>query len=138
MGFLLRWLACCRACALGCAGFSSCRSGAPEHRLDSCGPRPGCSATCGISQDQGLSLCLLHWQADSLLLSHLTWMDLKTQWQKSSSSQMAVGSKINTSLIVAPGRMVGPALRALALSLPYSCPPIIPTALSKKDCVATL
>ena len=29
-----------------------------------------CSTTCGIFLDQGLNLCLLHWQADSLLLSH--------------------------------------------------------------------
>ena len=30
-----------------------------------------CSVACGILPDQGLNLCLLHWQADSLLLSHL-------------------------------------------------------------------
>ena len=36
------------------------------------------------------------------------------------------------SLIMAPAQMVGPALmRALALSPPYSCPPINPTFLSK-------
>ena len=29
-----------------------------------------CSAACGIFLDQGSNLCLLHWQADSLLLSH--------------------------------------------------------------------
>ena len=29
-----------------------------------------CSVTCGIFPDQGLNLCLLHWQADSLPLSH--------------------------------------------------------------------
>ena len=29
-----------------------------------------CSATCGILPDQGLNLCLLHWQVDSLPLSH--------------------------------------------------------------------
>ena len=32
--------------------------------------RPSCSAACGILADQGLNLCLLHWQADSLPLSH--------------------------------------------------------------------
>ena len=29
-----------------------------------------CSAACGIFPDQGLNPCLLHWQADSLLLSY--------------------------------------------------------------------
>ena len=33
------------------------------HRLD-------CSTACGIFPDQGLNLCLLHWQENSLLLSH--------------------------------------------------------------------
>ena len=28
-----------------------------------------CSAGCGILQNQGLNLCLLYWQVDSLLLS---------------------------------------------------------------------
>ena len=30
-----------------------------------------CSAACGIFPDQGLNPCLLHWQVDSLSLSHL-------------------------------------------------------------------
>ena len=30
-----------------------------------------CSVAGGIFPDQGLNLCLLHWQSDSLLLSHL-------------------------------------------------------------------
>ena len=30
--------------------------------------RLSCSAACGISSDQGLNLCPLHWQADSLPL----------------------------------------------------------------------
>ena len=29
-----------------------------------------CSAACGVFPDQGLNLCLLHWQADALPLSH--------------------------------------------------------------------
>ena len=29
-----------------------------------------CSEMCGIFPDQGSNLCLLHWQADSLPLSH--------------------------------------------------------------------
>jgi len=32
--------------------------------------RLGCSKASGIFPDQGLNLCLLHWQADSLPLSH--------------------------------------------------------------------
>ena len=30
-----------------------------------------CSTACGIFPDQGLNPCLLHWQVDSLSLSHL-------------------------------------------------------------------
>ena len=32
--------------------------------------RLSCSTACGIFLDQGSNPCLLHWQADSLLLSH--------------------------------------------------------------------
>ena len=32
--------------------------------------RLSCSAACGIFSNQGSNLCLLHWQADSLPLSH--------------------------------------------------------------------
>ena len=32
--------------------------------------RLSCSAACGIFPDEGLNLCLLHWQVDSLPLSH--------------------------------------------------------------------
>ena len=44
-------------------------------RLHSVGPavvKPGlsCPAAYGIFLDQGVNLCLLHWQADSLPLSH--------------------------------------------------------------------
>ena len=68
-----RFLICCgfscyRTQAIGHAGFSSCGlrswgSWALEHRLS-------WSKPCGIFSDQGLNLCLLHWQADSLSLSH--------------------------------------------------------------------
>ena len=44
-------------------GLSSCGSWALAHKLSY-------SKACGILLDQGLNLCLLHWQADSLLLSH--------------------------------------------------------------------
>ena len=43
---------------------------APEHRLGNCGTWLTCSEACGISPDQGSNLCFLHWQADSLPLSH--------------------------------------------------------------------
>ena len=45
------------------------------HRLQSTGSvvvahRLSCSMACGIFLDQGLNLCLLHWQTDSLPPSH--------------------------------------------------------------------
>ena len=51
-------------------GFSSCGSWALEHRLNSCGIRLSHSAACGIFPDQGSNSRPLHWQADSLPLSH--------------------------------------------------------------------
>ena len=44
---------------------SSCGSRALEHRRNS-----SRSVARGIFPDQGLNLCLLHWRADSLPLSH--------------------------------------------------------------------
>ena len=67
----------CRAWALGCeasvvaaCGFNSC---AP--RLQNTGyivvmHGLSCPVALGIIPDQGLNPCLLHWQVDSLLLSH--------------------------------------------------------------------
>ena len=49
--------------ALGSMGFGTCGSLALEHGVS-------CSVACGIFPDQGLNLCLLHWQVDSLPLSH--------------------------------------------------------------------
>ena len=50
---------------------SSRGSQALEHRPSSWGARGlSCSTVCGIFLDQGLNPCLLHWQADSLPLSH--------------------------------------------------------------------
>ena len=57
---------CCGAEAAGCTGLGSRSSWALEHRLNSCGTR----AWCGIFPDQGSNPCLLHFQVDSLLLSH--------------------------------------------------------------------
>ena len=45
-------------------------SRALEHRLNSCGHGFSCSEACGIFLDQGSNQCLLHWQMDSLPLSH--------------------------------------------------------------------
>ena len=62
----------------GTRGLLSC-SVRPSHRsdlsLESTGLVIGahslsCSETCEIFPDQGLNPCLLHWQADSSLLSH--------------------------------------------------------------------
>ena len=56
--FLLLWSTASRAREL-----SSCGSRALEHG-------PSRSTACGIFPDQGWNPCLLHWQADSLPLSH--------------------------------------------------------------------
>ena len=60
-----------KASATAVCGLSSCSS----HALQSTGStvvvhRPSCSVACQIFLDQGLNLYLLHWQADSLSLSH--------------------------------------------------------------------
>ena len=49
-------------------GFSTCGSQAVKCWVSSCAL--SCSAACGIFLDQGSNLCLLHWQVDSLPLSH--------------------------------------------------------------------
>ena len=64
-------VSCCRAQALGCVGLRSCGSQAREHGLNSCDPEGlSGSLACGIFLDQGLNQSLLHWQANSLPLSH--------------------------------------------------------------------
>ena len=60
----------CRALALEHVGFSSCSSQALEHRFNSCGTRAQLLTACGLFPHQGSNPCLLHWQADSLPLSH--------------------------------------------------------------------
>ena len=51
-----------------------------EHRLNSCGPW-ACSKACGFFPDQGSSLCLVHWQVESLpeksydvFMSSIDWL----------------------------------------------------------------
>ena len=73
----------CSVRASHCCGFSCCRpqalgswaSVAAAPRLQSTvsivvAQRLSCSTTCGIFLDQGSNPCLLHWQVDSLPLSH--------------------------------------------------------------------
>ena len=57
---LLRWADLSPRWSLGSWG---CGSQALECRLRSCGHGLRCSLACRISLDQGLNLCLLHWQA---------------------------------------------------------------------------
>ena len=59
----LLWSSRSRVCGLGRG------SQALEPRLNSCGAPSSCFLTCGILPDQGLNLCLLHWQGDYLPLS---------------------------------------------------------------------
>ena len=47
-----------------------CGSWALEHRLVLVEHGLSCSTACGIFPDQDLNLCPLHWQVDSLPLSH--------------------------------------------------------------------
>ena len=68
---------CCRAWALCgqtsivvACGLSSCDSWSLEHKLTIVAHGLSCFAACGIFRDWALNLCLLHWQADSLSLSH--------------------------------------------------------------------
>ena len=51
-------------------GLSSCGSWALEHGSTVMAHKLSWSTACGIFPDQGSNLCLLHWQADSLPLSH--------------------------------------------------------------------
>ena len=59
-----------RAWALARLGFGSCGSRALEHRSMVVTHRLSCSVACGIFLNQGSNPYLLHWQADSLPLSH--------------------------------------------------------------------
>ena len=60
-----------RARAPGCTCFSTSSSQVLEPKLNSHFHGLSCSATCGNFLDQGSNPCLLRWQADFLLLSHL-------------------------------------------------------------------
>ena len=62
-------LCSCSAKAL-IAEASRCRAWALGHGLSGCGAGLSCSSTCGTFWHQGSNPCLVHWQADSLPLSH--------------------------------------------------------------------
>ena len=62
---------CCSAQASRFRDFSCCRAWSPGHTCSvAVVHKLSCSAACGVFMDQGLNLCLMHWQADSLPLSH--------------------------------------------------------------------
>ena len=59
------------ACTSHCRSFTCCGAQILGHvGLVVVAHRLSCSTVCGIFPDQGLNLCVLHWQVDSLLLSH--------------------------------------------------------------------
>ena len=68
--FSLQWLLLLQCTGSRHMGFSSCSPWSLEHRLNSCDTLLSCSEACGIFPDQGVSLCLLHCQVDSLPLSY--------------------------------------------------------------------
>ena len=80
---LCRLSSSCSGLASRCSSFFCCRALSPAVRASGvAAPRLwgtgsvvvvhglSCSVACGIFPDQGLNSCLLHWQADSLSLSH--------------------------------------------------------------------
>ena len=78
-----------RASVVVAHGLSSCSSQALEHRLRSCGAQAQLLwAACGIFLDQGSNSCLLHWQADSLPLSHLESLDFLVHQMREKSESV--------------------------------------------------
>ena len=81
VGFSLWWLLLLQSTGLGLTGFSSCGM----RHVGSVVVVPGfystgatvvvhgfsCSVACEIFLDEGLNLCVLQWQVDSLPLTHL-------------------------------------------------------------------
>ena len=70
-------LSSCGAGLPKCRGFSCCGTWALEHKLIVVANGLSCSGACGTFLDQGLNPCLLHWQANSIPLSHqgsLIWV----------------------------------------------------------------
>ena len=82
--FSLRWLLLwstgskgMQASATEVCGLSSCRSQALSTGSIVVVHRLSYSVACQIFLDQGLNLCLLHWQADSLSLSHQEYPEVR-------------------------------------------------------------
>ena len=74
------WASVVASCRL-----SSCDSRALEHRLGTSGPQVSFSVACGIFPDQGWNPCFLHWQVDSLPLSHQGSLSNKKRERESES-----------------------------------------------------
>ena len=51
-------------------GLSHCSSRVLEDKLSNCGIRAYCPEACRTVPEQALNLCILPWQADSLLLNY--------------------------------------------------------------------
>ena len=67
---LRQWLPQLRSRALGCSGVSSCSSHALEHRLNNCLSGLAALQHMWDLPDPGIEPVSLHWQANSLPLSH--------------------------------------------------------------------
>ena len=67
-GFSLQWFL--SLWSMWAHGLRSCSSQALEPRLSSVACGLSCSTWCGIFLGQGSNLCPLHWQVNSLPLSH--------------------------------------------------------------------
>ena len=105
----------CGTQALMWAGFSSCGSWTLEHKLIVVVDKFICSVACGILSDQGSNPCLLHWQADSLPLSHqgspieiinlfnFSYSNRRVKWVKLLSCVRLFATPMNCSL---PGSSV--------------------------------
>ena len=61
----------------------------------------GCSTSCGIFPDQGSNLCLLHWQEDSLPLTHQGSLE-EPLYNLNTSSFSGIFSMPLTLLIIFP------------------------------------
>ena len=133
-GFSLRWLLLSQSSWFVVHRLSRFSPHAPEHRLNSCGTI-SCSTACGISPDQELNPCLLHWLADSPPLSHQGSLEgcfhhrdhfdltivliLGSLWLKSGHCVLRDDSKLTGSLykalnLLVPNSVFPAALRCLS------------------------
>ena len=87
----------CSSWASHCGGFSGGAQALECMGLVAVVCRLSCSVACGVFPDQGLNPCLLHWQADSLPLSHqgsptISFNSFSTQKSKTSLLTMQTSS----------------------------------------------